>query len=378
MARATAIGLMSGTSYDGVDVALVETDGEDIGNLGPTGYRPYSDQEREVLRRAMAVAVNLKNRTDRPKPLAEAEELVTDMHADAVESFLAANGMAASAVTVIGFHGQTVLHRPDRGVTVQLGNGPALAARLGIPVVYDLRGADVAAGGQGAPVVPVFHRAMLRLLKRAHPVAVLNLGGVANLTFIDGEESLLAFDTGPGNALIDDFLQQRSGQLHDDGGRAAAAGQVDGAAVARVLAHPFFVRQPPKSLDRNAFRHWVAEEGRLAGKSTEDGAATLTAITAAAVAHAVTLLPRVLDRRRRRHAQSDVDADAGGAAQAGAHRDRGRRRLVGRRARGPSLRLSRGAIAEGTAADFSRHDRGAAPAHRRRAGALNRRRRSAR
>jgi anhydro-N-acetylmuramic acid kinase len=293
MPRATAIGLMSGTSYDGVDVALVETDGEDIGNLGPTGYRPYSDQEREVLRRAMAAAINLKSRTDRPKLLAQAEELVTDMHAEAVESFLAANGMAASAVTVIGFHGQTVLHRPDRGVTVQLGNGPALAARLGIPVVYDLRGADVAAGGQGAPVVPVFHRAMLRLLKRAHPVAVLNLGGVANLTFIDGEESLLAFDTGPGNALIDDFLQQRSGQLHDDGGRAAAAGQVDEAAVARVLAHPFFVRQPPKSLDRNAFRHWVAEEGRLAGKSTEDGAATLTAITAASVARAVTLLPRV-------------------------------------------------------------------------------------
>jgi anhydro-N-acetylmuramic acid kinase len=293
MARATAIGLMSGTSYDGVDVALVETDGEDIGNLGPTGYRPYSDQEREVLRRAMAAAVNLKNRTDRPKPLAEAEELVTDMHAEAAEAFLAANGMAASAVTVVGFHGQTVLHRPDRGVTVQLGNGPALAARLGIPVVYDLRGADVAAGGQGAPVVPVFHRAMVRLLKRTHPVAVLNLGGVANLTFIDGEESLLAFDTGPGNALIDDFLQQRSGQLHDDGGRTAAAGQVDEAAVARVLAHPFFVRQPPKSLDRNAFRHWVAEEGRLAGKSTEDGAATLTAITAASVARAVTLLPRV-------------------------------------------------------------------------------------
>jgi anhydro-N-acetylmuramic acid kinase len=293
MARATAIGLMSGTSYDGVDVALVETDGEDIGNLGPTGYRPYSDQEREVLRRAMAAAVNLKSRTDRPKLLAEAEELVTDMHAEAVESYLAANSMAASAVTIIGFHGQTVLHRPDRGVTVQLGNGPALAARLGIPVVYDLRGADVAAGGQGAPVVPVFHRAMLRLLKRAHPVAVLNLGGVANLTFIDGEESLLAFDTGPGNALIDDFLQQRSGQIHDDGGRAAAAGQVDEAAVARVLEHPFFVRQPPKSLDRNAFRHWVAEEGRLAGKSTEDGAATLTAITAASVARAVTLLPRV-------------------------------------------------------------------------------------
>jgi anhydro-N-acetylmuramic acid kinase len=292
MSPATAIGLMSGTSYDGVDVALIETDGEEIGNLGPTGYRPYSDQERDLLRRAMAAAVNLERRTDRPKLLAEAEELVTDTHAEAVEAFLAANGMAASAITVIGFHGQTVLHRPERRLTVQLGNGQALAERLGIPVVYDLRAADVAAGGQGAPVVPVFHRALVRLLERPHPVAVLNLGGVANVTFVDGEAGLLAFDTGPGNALIDDFVRSRTGQLQDDEGRAAAAGQVDEAAVARVLTHPFFARRPPKSLDRNAFRHWVAEECRLAGKSTEDAAATLTAITAATVAHAVTVLPR--------------------------------------------------------------------------------------
>jgi anhydro-N-acetylmuramic acid kinase len=292
MPRATAIGLMSGTSYDGVDVALIETDGEQIGRLGPTGYRPYSDREREVLRRAIAVGANLSRRTDRPKPLAEAEELVTDMHAEAVEAFLAANGMPPGAITVVGFHGQTVLHRPDRGLTVQLGNGPALAARLGIPVVYDFRAADVAAGGQGAPVVPLFHRAMVRLLKRAHPVAVLNIGGVANVTFIDGANDLLAFDTGPGNALIDDFVRMRTGQPQDDEGRAAAAGTVDEAAVARVLAHPFFAKRPPKSLDRNAFRHWVAEEGGLAGKSTEDGAATLTAITATAVARAITVLPR--------------------------------------------------------------------------------------
>src|SRR5712692_5651741 len=195
MARATAIGLMSGTSYDGVDVALIETDGEEIGRLGPTGYRPYSDPEREVVRRAIAVAANLTDRSARPAMLAEAEELVTDMHAEAVEAFLAANGMPPSAVAVVGFHGQTVLHRPERGLTVQLGNGSALAARLGIPVVYDFRAADVAAGGQGAPVVPVFHRAMVRLLKRGHPVGVLNVGGVANVTLIDGAD-LVAFDTG--------------------------------------------------------------------------------------------------------------------------------------------------------------------------------------
>ena len=292
MPRVTAIGLISGTSYDGVDVALLDTDGEEIGRLGPTGYRPYSDQERDVLRRAIAVAATLTNRSERPKLLAEAEELVTDMHAEAVEAFLAANGMTASAIAVVGFHGQTVLHRPERKLTVQLGNGPALAARLGIPVVYDFRAADVAAGGQGAPVVPVFHRAMVRLLKRAPPVAVLNIGGVANLTFIDGKDDLIAFDTGPGNALIDDFVRQRTGQPQDDGGRAAAAGSVDEAAVARILKHLFFAKPPPKSLDRNAFRQWAAEEGRLAGKSTQDGAATLTAVTAAAVAHAVTVLPR--------------------------------------------------------------------------------------
>jgi anhydro-N-acetylmuramic acid kinase len=291
MSRLVAIGLMSGTSYDGVDVALVDTDGEEIGHLGPTGYRPYTEQERDLLRRAIAAAANLKDRADRPKLLVEAEELVTDVHAEAVEAFLAANGMAPGAVAVVGFHGQTVLHRPERQLTVQLGNGRALAGRLGVPVVYDLRAADVAAGGQGAPLVPVFHRAMVRLLKRAHPVGVLNLGGVANLSYIDNSE-LIAFDTGPGNALIDDFVRQRTGQPRDDEGRAAAAGTVDEAAVARILAHPFFARQPPKSLDRNAFRQWVAEEGKLTGKSTEDGAATLTAITAAAIALAASVLPR--------------------------------------------------------------------------------------
>jgi anhydro-N-acetylmuramic acid kinase len=292
MSRVTAIGLMSGTSYDGVDVALIETDGEEIGSLGPTGYRPYSDQERDLVRRAIAVATNLGDRAERPKILAQVEELVTDMHAEAVEAFLAANGMAPSSIGVVGFHGQTVLHRPERGLTVQLGNGRALAARLGIPVVYDFRSADVAAGGQGAPVVPVFHRALVRQLKRAHPIAVLNLGGVANLTFIDGKADLIAFDTGPGNALIDDFVRLRTGQPQDDGGRVAAAGNVDEDAVARVLTHPFFAKPPPKSLDRNAFRHWAMEEGRLTEKSTEDALATLTAVTAASVAHATKVLPR--------------------------------------------------------------------------------------
>src|SRR5207237_2860793 len=178
------------------------------------------------------------------------------------------------------------------GLTVQLGDGRALAARLGIPVVYDFRAADVAAGGEGAPLVPVFHRAMVRTLDRTQPVGVLNLGGVANMTYIDGDSDLLACDIGPGNALIDDFLRLRTGAAQDSEGRTAAAGRVDTAAVERVLAHPFFAKPPPKSLDRNAFRQWVADHGELAAKSIEDGAATLTAITAAAVARAVAVLPR--------------------------------------------------------------------------------------
>jgi anhydro-N-acetylmuramic acid kinase len=292
MSHLTAIGLMSGTSYDGVDVALITTDGEDIGRLGPTGYRRYSEEERGLMRRAIAAAANLAARTDRPEIVAAAETLVTNMHAEAAEAFLAANGMTAADIAVVGFHGQTVLHQPERGVTVQIGDGRALATRLGIPVVYDFRAADVAAGGQGAPVVPIFHRAMVRLIERRHPVGVLNIGGVANVTFIDGDGDLIACDTGPGNALIDDFLRLRTGYPQDSDGRAAAAGRVDEAAVERVLAHPFFARPPPKSLDRNAFRHWVAKEGNLTDKSTEDGAATLTAITAASVARAAAVMPR--------------------------------------------------------------------------------------
>jgi anhydro-N-acetylmuramic acid kinase len=285
---------MSGTSYDGVDVALINTDGKDVGRLGPTGYRAYSEEERALLRRAIAAAANLVGRDDRPVFLAEAETLVNEIHAEAVETFMAANGLPASAIGVIGFHGQTVLHQPERRLTVQLGNGTALAARLGIPVIYDFRAVDVAAGGEGAPMVPIFHSALARMLDRRQPVAVLNLGGVANLTFVDGDNNgeLIACDTGPGNALIDDFIRLRTGNARDDDGRAAAAGKVDEAAVARVLAHPFFARRPPKSLDRNAFRTWVAEEGQLAKKSTEDGAATLTAVTAAAIARAAAVLPR--------------------------------------------------------------------------------------
>jgi anhydro-N-acetylmuramic acid kinase len=288
-ASVLAVGLMSGTSQDGVDVALIDSDGERIAQLGATACRPYSKVERTLLRRATAAAANLSERSARPGVVAKAERLINDAHAEAVESFLVANGLQRGEVAVIGFHGQTLLHRPEQRLTLQIGDGRTLAARLGIPAVYDFRAADVAAGGQGAPLAPVFHRALVRRLQHASPIAVLNLGGVANVTYIDGEE-LIACDTGPGNALLDDFLRLRTGEPLDTDGRAAASGSIDEKMIERLLAHPFFALAPPKSLDRNAFRGWVGDT--LDGIGVENGAATLTALTAAAVARIVPHLPR--------------------------------------------------------------------------------------
>jgi anhydro-N-acetylmuramic acid kinase len=286
MASLTALGLMSGTSLDGIDAALIETDGERVARFGPVGYRPYADGERDVLRQALAAATALTDRAARPGVLAQAEELVTRAHAEAVEDLLRTHSIERAAVAVVGFHGQTVLHRPERRLTVQIGDGVALARRIGVPVVHDLRAADVAAGGQGAPLVPVFHRALVDNLHRPHPIAVLNIGGVANVTYIDGAD-LIACDTGPGNALIDDFIMARSGAPFDRDGAAAARGRVDETWLARALSHPFFAVPPPKSLDRNAFASLDAS-----GLSLENGAAMLTAFTAAAAAAVVPRLPR--------------------------------------------------------------------------------------
>jgi anhydro-N-acetylmuramic acid kinase len=286
---ALAIGLMSGTSLDGVDVALIDTDGETVGRFGPTGFRPYAEAERALLRRAIAAATSISDRTVRSGILAEAEGLANAAHAEAVEVFLAANDIDAENVAVIGFHGQTVLHRPERGLTVQIGDGRALAARLAIPVIYDFRAADVAAGGQGAPLAPLFHRALAQRLHRESPVAVLNIGGVANVTYIDGDE-VIACDTGPGNALLDDFMRLRTGAAFDSDGRNAASGIVDADAADRLMQHPFFAEPPPKSLDRNDFQNWVASA--VERKSVADGAATLTALTTAAVARIIGHLPR--------------------------------------------------------------------------------------
>jgi anhydro-N-acetylmuramic acid kinase len=284
-----AIGLMSGTSLDGIDAALIETDGAATVRFGPIGYRGYGEAERAVLHQALNEAVHLTDRTARPGVLAEAEELITRLHGDTVEALLAANAIDAASIDAIGFHGQTVLHRPEDRLTVQIGDGASLATRLHIPVVFDMRHADVAAGGHGAPLVPVFHRALVAMLPRPHPVAVLNVGGVANVTWCDGDNDPVACDTGPGNALIDDFLRARTGEAFDRDGEEAARGEVDEAFIAGVLDSPFFAAPPPKSLDRNDF---AAVAAGMSDFSVADGAATLTALTAAAVARVVPHLPR--------------------------------------------------------------------------------------
>jgi anhydro-N-acetylmuramic acid kinase len=278
---------MSGTSLDGVDVALIETDGEHIAALGPTGYRPYSDEERALLRSALDEGARLKDRWSRPGVLAEADAFVTRVHAEAVEDFLATEHIDKSGIAIVGFHGQTVLHRPAERLTVQIGDGAALAKRLRLAVAYDFRAADVAAGGQGAPLVPVFHQALARDLDHPHPIAVLNVGGVANVTFVDGGDPV-ACDTGPGNALIDDFMRARTGAPLDRDGDQASRGHADEKFVANVLTHKFFDLPCPKSLDRNAFA--FANIG-LPDFSVENGAATLSALTAASVARVVRLLP---------------------------------------------------------------------------------------
>ena len=283
----TAIGLMSGTSLDGVDVALIETDGRKVRAFGPSGYRPYSEMERRLLRQALYEAVDLPQRDARPGILREAEQVVTLAHAEAVASFTAQNRITAQDVDIVGFHGQTVLHRPERRLTVQIGDALALARAIHIPVMHDFRAADVEAGGQGAPFVPVYHRALAQSLEREGPIVVVNIGGVSNITYIDGTDTLIACDTGPGNALLDDHIYRQFNQRFDTEGRTAAQGSVDDGWIAQALALPFFALPPPKSLDRNDFA--ALKVGQM---SPVDGAATLTAFTAAAIARIVPLLPK--------------------------------------------------------------------------------------
>lgn len=279
-----AIGLMSGTSLDGIDAALIETDGERV--VRPVAFRAetYSDAARAQLAEATALALTFERPRASP-PLVAAAELITRTHAMAVQKLLRDANITADSVDVIGFHGQTVAHRPDRRWTWQIGDGQALADASGIATVADFRSADVAAGGQGAPLLPVYHAALAAPLEL--PLAVLNLGGVANITLIDAPGPVAAFDTGPANGLIDSWMEEETGERFDRDGALAAAGRIDETVLGAMLDHPYFAAPYPKSLDRNDFTIQPAR-----GLSAADGAATLTAFTAASVAEGLRLLPR--------------------------------------------------------------------------------------
>ena len=274
----TAIGLMSGTSMDGIDVALIETDGSAVRKFGAFASYPYANELRASLQGAVG-------RPPEPGPnLQQLINDITDAHAEAVEDFVGRANIDLEAVGIIGFHGQTVFHDPKNGLTCQLGDGKRLATRLGVPVVSNFRSADVVAGGQGAPFAPLFHAALARSMET--PLCVLNLGGVGNLSWISAGGSVIAFDTGPASALIDDWVREHTGAAMDTDGAIARAGTVDQQALNQMLDDPYFDMPYPKSLDRDHF-----DRSPVSGLSVEDGAATLVAFTAMSVKRGADLLP---------------------------------------------------------------------------------------
>ncbi len=279
-----ALGLMSGTSLDGIDAALIRTDGESILEFGESITIPYGENEKIALREAVY---------GRGDMLAE-EQKITVKHAEVVKTLLKQANLLPKDIEVIGFHGQTVSHRPDEHLTWQIGNGALLAELTKIDVVCDFRRRDVAAGGQGAPLVPLYHAALTRHMEL--PVAILNIGGISNVTWIGRSENaadelmaldILAFDTGTGNVLLNEWAFKNTGIDYDVDGALAMAGKVDSALLAAFMKDWFFAKHPPKSLDRNYF---VLDD--LAHLSPADGAATLTEFTVAAIEAGAKFFPR--------------------------------------------------------------------------------------
>ncbi len=274
-----ALGTMSGTSLDGVDAAMVQTDGVTISAFGPHAYRAYTVPERETIRAALG-------QWPGDAAVAAATEVVEQAHAEVLSRF--------AGVDVLGFHGQTLAHEPAGRGTHQAGNGALLAELLVLTTVWDFRSNDVRLGGQGAPLAPFFHHACARWAGLSEPVAFLNLGGVGNITWVDPaipspQSACLAFDTGPANAPINDLMQVRRSVAQDDSGALAARGTPDEATITRFLQHSFFFRMPPKSLDRNDFHTLLPAVAQF---SDPDAAATLTHAAAASVARACEHFPR--------------------------------------------------------------------------------------
>lgn len=277
----SVIGTISGTSMDGIDVAWVETDGRDLVRVRGGASLPYPEGLRQKLLDFLADPTLAER-----DPLTALDEAVSDAFAEAIAGFMQSQKLSAADVDLIGLHGQTVYHRPERRFTRQLGQGQRLARKLGIEVVDSFRHADVASGGQGAPFAPLYHAALAKSL--AQPVMILNWGGVGNVTYIDGD-TIIAFDTGPASALIDDVVLRRFGVPYDDGGKIARSGQVDQAVLAKLMDNPFFAQPAPKSLDRNDFHARAKIVEALADR---DAVATLAAFTIEATAVALKQVPK--------------------------------------------------------------------------------------
>ncbi|MDP1730580.1 MAG: anhydro-N-acetylmuramic acid kinase [Devosia sp.] len=287
-----AVGLMTGTVLDGnIDVALVKTDGDRIDNFGTYRLVPYPQRIRSLLEETLNQARAWNFTGPEPAIFREAEEALTRAQSEAVRGLAESHGLTMADIGVVGFHGQTVLHRAPRpgrlGQTRQLGDGALMHNLLGCKVAYDFRSADMRAGGQGAPLSAAYHAALLRNAGSHGEISILNLGGVANITWWDGADNLVAFDTGPANAPLNDFVRSKGLGDMDRDGALARAGTVDEARLARLLQHPYLSAPYPKSLDRFDFGAAMAE-----GMSPQDGAALLTAFTASAVGRALDLLPQ--------------------------------------------------------------------------------------
>ncbi|MEO9339102.1 anhydro-N-acetylmuramic acid kinase [Mesorhizobium sp. SB112] len=290
MQKFIAIGLMSGTSMDGIDVAALETDGESFIEEGPTLSVSHDAVFRRRIELALETAKEIRTRTERPGDLASLEKALTERHAVAVREFLQAQTGKWAKPDVIGFHGQTVLHRPQEALTVQLGDGALLARETAIPVVYDMRANDMLHGGQGAPLVPIYHQALAGSLKPPYagrfPVVFVNIGGISNITYVGANGDPVAFDTGPGNTLIDQWVSSEGGVPYDAGGAIASEGGIVRSVVEQYLDNPFFEKTGPKSLDRNDFTLEITRNLELS-----DGARTLAAVSAEAILKSAQHLP---------------------------------------------------------------------------------------
>ena len=274
---------------DGIDAAIIETDGETIERLGPAHASTFNPAQRDLLMQAINVARQMTDRNARPAALAEAEHFITAAHGDVAAQLMSEEGLTPRDIDVIGFHGQTVFHQPEEALTIQIGDGAQLAAMTGIDVVCDFRAADMAAGGQGAPLVPVFHRALQHYSGFDGGAGVfVNIGGISNVTWISPGTDMIAFDTGPGNVLLDAWCQRHLKQPYDLDGVLSCLGNVNNVVLDILLDHPYFSKAPPKSLDKTSF-----DLNALAPLSVVDGAATLAAFTAQTIAQSQAHMPQI-------------------------------------------------------------------------------------